>query len=294
MPSLVRQVQKKLLWRTRRRSRLALVGEHPSVVAGRSLDFDDLREYVPGDDVKDIDWKSTARSGTLLVRRYRAVRQHHIVFVADCGRNMAALSGGGVVKKDLVIDLIGLLGSVAVGQGDNVGLVAGDAADFAFLPLKSSLAHLERLLQFVDRHTSLDAAASDLPAQLAFVGRTLRRRLWLVVLADEIALDRPFEDLLRRLAAHHELVWVTITDADPTAAEFADQALVEVADRTPLPAFLRHDPKLRREFAAAAAARREQSAAVLKRLGIRHERVGDEAGVVPAVVRLLAPRRRHA
>lgn len=288
MPSHVVRVQKALKLWARRPTRLLLEGEHKSYFAGRSLDFDDLREYVAGDDVKDIDWMGTARSGKVLVRRYRALRHHNVVFVVDCGRNMAALSGGGQRKADLAIDLVGALGLIAQRQGDNLGLVAGDSRHYSYLPLRATPAHLEQMLQFIDGHTSLESAPSDLYAQLMFVARTIRRRLFLVVVADELALDSAHELLLRRLAAQHELLWVTVTDADPTAAGWADHRVVEVRDLSHLPPFLRDDPQLRREFAAAAAARRAHSDTVLKRLGVRHERVDSEGDVLPALGRLLA------
>jgi uncharacterized protein (DUF58 family) len=289
--SLVVRVHRRLFWRARRRSRWLLEGGHQSSFRGRSLDFDDLRAYVPGDDVKDIDWKGTARTGQVLVRRYVALRHHNIVFSVDCGRNMAALSGGGEAKQDLAVGLVGALGSIAVRQGDSVGLVAGDQAHYSFLPLKSSFAHLERMLQFIDSHTSLQSAPSDLYAQLLFVARTLRRRLLLVVVADEIALDAAFGQLLRRLAARHEIYWIWVTDADPTASDLTGRNVVEVADLSHVPAFLRDDPKLRREFAEAAQRGRDEAAATLRRLGIPAARVGRSDDILPALHTLLSRRR---
>ena len=62
-----------------------LEGEYGSIHTGRSMDFDDLREYVPGDDIKDLDWKATARTGRPLIKRYVATRQHAVLLVVDTG-----------------------------------------------------------------------------------------------------------------------------------------------------------------------------------------------------------------
>ncbi|MGB2787690.1 MAG: DUF58 domain-containing protein, partial [Candidatus Saccharimonadaceae bacterium] len=90
MPSLLVKVKAKMAIHAHEKVRGVLEGEYGSVFKGRSMDFDDLREYVVGDDIKDIDWKATARSGSTLIRRYIAIRKHNIMLVVDTGRDMAA------------------------------------------------------------------------------------------------------------------------------------------------------------------------------------------------------------
>ena len=85
-----------------------LEGEYSSIHHGRSHDFDDLREYAPGDEVKDIDWKATARSTVPLIKRYIASRQHNIVFIVDTGRGMAAVAESGEPKKEIAIQAVGV------------------------------------------------------------------------------------------------------------------------------------------------------------------------------------------
>src|ERR687897_3011995 len=77
--SLLRKVKAKTAIHAHRKVRSVLDGEHGSIHKGRSMDFDDLREYVLGDDVKDLDWKATARSGRPLIKRYVATRQHAVM-----------------------------------------------------------------------------------------------------------------------------------------------------------------------------------------------------------------------
>ena len=92
MSSLLSQVKSKMMIYSHEKTRELLSGEYGSVFKGRSMDFDDLREYVIGDDTKDIDWKATARSGNTLIRRYIAIRKHNILLIVDTGKNMAAVS----------------------------------------------------------------------------------------------------------------------------------------------------------------------------------------------------------
>src|SRR4029078_5913051 len=86
MTSLITQVKSKLFIHSSRKSLHALDGAYASLLHGRSLDFEDLRKYEYGDQVRDIDWRATARQGTPLVKRHRAQRMHTILFAVDTGR----------------------------------------------------------------------------------------------------------------------------------------------------------------------------------------------------------------
>ena len=99
MASLIAQVKSKLFIHSSRKSLHALDGAYASLLHGRSLDFEDLRKYEYGDQVRDIDWRATARLGTPLVKRHRAMRMHTILFVVDTGRSMAALAARREVEE---------------------------------------------------------------------------------------------------------------------------------------------------------------------------------------------------
>ena len=70
---------------TKRKTSNILDGDFHSIHRGRSMEFDDLKTYTFGDDVHDIDWKSSSRMGDILVRRYMTDRRHNVMFVVDCG-----------------------------------------------------------------------------------------------------------------------------------------------------------------------------------------------------------------
>jgi uncharacterized protein (DUF58 family) len=213
MASLLQRVKSKTAIFAHRKARGMLDGEYAAVFRGRSLDFDDLRAYLPGDEVRDIDWKASARHGSPLIRRYVAVRRQTVLLVTDTGRNMAAEARSGEVKKDIAVLALGVLGYLAHRHGDLVGLVCGDASSTHPLPAKGGEAHLERLLRHVDSHTTLDGAASRIQDQLDYVARNVTGRHLLFVVADELAGDPATAKLLRRLRAQHEVLWLTIRDA---------------------------------------------------------------------------------
>lgn len=299
MTSLVHHVRSKMFILAHRRARGMLDGEYGSVFKGRSLDFDDLRAYVPGDEVRDIDWKASARHGSPLIRRYVAVRQHHVLLVADTGRNMAAESLSGELKKDIAVMALGVIGSLALGHGDPVGLVHGHAGGTAALPAASGDAALERLLRTVDA-VGAGSAASAPEEQLEYVARTYRRRMLLFVVADESVPTERTERLLRRLRAQHEILWLTILDADLTEPVQRGRRRPDIQPR-PLRDIEGHTAVIgpvaasARVLAAYELARTERDAArsaMLRSAGITEGRVGSADGVVSAIFALLERHRR--
>ena len=206
MTSLLRRVKSDMAIFAHRKARGMLDGEYGSVFRGRSLDFDDLRAYIPGDEVRDIDWKASARHGSPLIRRYVAVRRQTVILVTDTGRNMAAAARSGETKKDIALMALGVMGYLAYRHGDVVGLVSGDSAGTTALPAKGGEPHLERLLRQVDSAATLDAAPSRIEDQLEHVARTIKGRNLLFVIADEVAASPETGQLLRRLRAQHEIL----------------------------------------------------------------------------------------
>lgn len=290
------RVRSRLALHAHRKVRGLLEGQYAAAQAGRGTELDDLRDYVRGDDVGDLDWKASARTGSLLVRRYQAERRHTVLLVVSTGREMAALNDVGVPKRRLAALVAGVLGQLALGHGDRVGLVHGHAGGAAQLPPRTGDVHLERCLAAAHDATRDDGPPGDLVGLLAHVARTVRRRSIAVVVTDDVPLG-PDGDLpaalaavLRRLAAQHELLLVTVADLDPTRAPAAP--LVDVASGARLPAWLVDDPRLAEEYAAASAADAAGLQRALDRLGVPHERVHDEESAVAAVLRLLERQRR--
>ncbi|WP_029087981.1 DUF58 domain-containing protein [Brevibacterium album] len=304
-PALLPRIRAQLTLHTRRRVSGLLEGGRSSVFHGRSLDFDDLREYVPGDEIRDIDWKATARHTAPLVKRYAEHRRLRLGLVVASGATMDALSAGGESKRDLAILLAGIAGWFAVRGGDEVCLATGDGHRTRLSRPESSEAGLEHLLRRILSQRGT-ADAQTVLDHLAWLSTRLRRRHLLVVVSDEIDLDEDCLRLLRRLTAHHELLWLTVAEADPLAlaaeggtpydAVAALQAAGGNGVRVPagahVPAGLTPDARLREEFARAEEQRRARTHRVLRAAGAVHETVGRTAEAVPAFHRLAERHRR--
>lgn len=294
MSSLLTRVKSKMSIFAHRKARGMLDGEYGSVFKGRSLDFDDLRAYIPGDEVRDIDWKASARHGSPLIKRYVAVRRQTVLLVTDTGRNMAAASLGGEAKKDVAVMALGVVGYLAHRHGDIVGLVCGDGTSSRSLPAKAGEAHLERLLREVNDRTELTSPRSSIGEQLSFVARSFGQRMLLFVVADELVPDAGMERLLRRLRAQHEILWLTVRDAQLAGPGSADRPgdRYDVADSSLLPGRLAASEAVIRAYAAAQEQRDAAREAILRRLGIAHVHAGSSHDVMPAVFTLLERHRR--
>ncbi|MEA3550548.1 DUF58 domain-containing protein [Pseudarthrobacter sp. C1] len=298
MTSLLQRVKSNMAIFAHRKARGMLDGEYGSVFRGRSLDFDDLRAYVPGDEVRDIDWKASARHGSPLIKRYVAVRRQSVILVTDSGRNMAAAAYSGETKKDIAVMALGVMGYLAHRHGDMVGLVCGDSGGTTSLPAKGGEAHLERLLRQVHSAATLDAAPSRIEDQLHHVARKVKGRNLLFVVADELAASPALGQLLRRLRAQHEVLWLTVRDAglapgDPLLQP--EQGLPDsysVSGSRPLLAHLARDPAVAAAYANAVAERDAGRRAMLRQAGITEGEVAGTGGVMTALFALLERHRR--
>ncbi|WP_018761548.1 DUF58 domain-containing protein [Arthrobacter sp. 135MFCol5.1] len=297
MPSLLQRVKSKMAIFAHRKARGMLDGEYGSVFRGRSLDFDDLRAYVPGDEVRDIDWKASARHGSPLIRRYVAVRRQTVLLVTDTGRNMAAEAKSGEAKKDIAILALGVLGYLALRHGDVVGLVCGDSSTTRSLPAKGGEEHLERLLRHVDTNTRLDGPPSRLQDQLQHVAGNVKGRRLLFVVADELPADDATGQLLRRLRAQHEILWLTVRDADlaPSSQEIRESSTSDsysVADSAVLAWQPAAAAGVAAAYATAAAQRDAERKAMLRAAGIVEGDVAASDDVMTGLFALLERHRR--
>jgi uncharacterized protein (DUF58 family) len=275
-----------------RKVRTALEGEYASVTKGRSMDFDDLRVYVPNDDVKDIDWKATARSGEVLIRRYVAIRKYNILLVVDTGRSMAATAPSGESKRDVAVMAAGVIASVAQKHGDMVGLVAGDTQHIGRLPLKDSRPHVERILQYINTQTRLDGAESNLVALLDYVRRTIKRRMMLIIISDNLQFAAAQEQLLRRLDAQHEMMFIAIDDVDPDDPKWNTRDLYDVNTPVVLPKYIRTQKKVGDAYQKFVREQWKRTNRTLDHLRISSVRIASESEVISQMVRLLEKQKR--
>lgn len=288
MPALLHKVKSKVFIFAHRKARGLLDGEYTAVAHGRSLDFEDLRAYVAGDEVRDIDWKASARVGAPLVRQYVANRRQDVVLVADVGRAMSAVSHNGELKRDIAIVALGAIGYLAIRHSDSVSLVYGTEANTQRSASGSTEAHLEGILGLVERHTSESSPPSDLCAQLRYIAQHVKGRKLIFVVADEFDVPPELDGLLRRLRAQHEILWLTIEDVDL----LSPQAHRDIDRHTALLDHPELDDSLSREYLERQQRSRGARQETMQRQQIAHNYVKGSDSLLNGIFTLL-DRHRH-
>ncbi|MGH2709104.1 MAG: DUF58 domain-containing protein [Actinomycetota bacterium] len=223
-PEEVTREVRRLEITTRHLVRDIVAGEYSSAFRGRGVEFAEVREYQPGDDIRTIDWNVTARLGSAYVKRYLEERELTVLFVVD----FSASAGFGSrlrTKADLAAEVCAVLAFAAARNNDRVGAVfATDRVERYVAPRKGRrhvLRVVSDLLGFEP-----EGRATDLGAALAYLDPILRRRAVLFLISD--FLTAGYEPALARLARRHDVIAIQL--ADPRERELPDVGLVTLWD----------------------------------------------------------------
>ncbi len=189
-----------------------LEGGRYALLHSRSLEFDDLRPYVRGGDVRDIDWKASARSGSVLIKRFVDEKHHKILLVADAGRNMTAASPSGETKVDVATNILGAIGLITLKRADQIGMVYGDDRGCVNVRQGRGETHIESMLHRYYGHTLANPGASDISCQLDYVATHYRHRMLIVVVSDEPEPTGRLEQDVSRLSGRHDVMWAMVSD----------------------------------------------------------------------------------
>ncbi len=201
-----------------------LSGQYHSVFRGQGMEFQDVREYTPGDDVRTIDWNVTARMGEPYVKVFREERELAVVFAVD-GSRSGLFGGSGVRKRDLEVELCALLAFSAMNNNDRIGLAIFTEEVERFIPPRKGRRHVLRTIrEILTFEPSLQG--TDIRKTCDFILRALTRKSIVFLVSD--FLDTGFEMSLRTLGRKHDVIAVTVHD--PRELELPDIGLVEFED----------------------------------------------------------------
>jgi uncharacterized protein (DUF58 family) len=196
-----------------------LDGQHRSLIRGQGTEFDSLRAYVLGDDVRSIDWRSSARRSDVLVRTWRPERDRRIVIVLDTGRTSAGRVGG-IPRLDASMDAALLLTALAVRAGDRVDLIAADRRVRARVV---GATRADVLAAFTSEMALLepDLIDPDIGLMMAAVLAIARQRCLVVLLTDlnPAAIEEGLLPHIQLLSSRHQVLLAAV--ADPRVAELA-------------------------------------------------------------------------
>ena len=250
--------------RTKRLVNDVFSGEYQSVFKGRGIEFTEVREYLPGDDVRAIDWNVTARMGHPYIKKYDEERELTVMFLVD-----ASASGtfGTVnrLKRELAAELCALLAFSATRNNDRVGLIIFTDRIEKVVPPEKGRRHVLRVIRELLYHRP-EGKGTDVQGALDYLTNVVRRHAVVFLVSD--FLDEGAERRLAVANRRYDLIAVEITD--PRETELPDAGLIEMEDpETGERALVdTSSARVRRTFRERAEAQREKRLRMFRRLGI--------------------------
>jgi uncharacterized protein (DUF58 family) len=282
---------RRLEWRVVRRLDGVLQGDHPSLFRGTGIDFTDLREYEPGDDLRHIEWNVTARLDTPFVREYVEDREVTTWLLLDVSRSMAF--GPVERQKDRVTTEVAAAVAVIMSRGGGrVGAVLFDASVRRIVPPRTGRRHVARIVQELLTARPDAAEVTDLAQALRALDALARRRS-VVVLVTDFVTPGDWAGALGRLARRHEVVALHVTDPREVDLPAAGLLYVEDAETGEQIFVDTDDEGFRSRLRALALERRAAVYDACERAGVDAHTVSTDEDLVPALVRVASARRRR-
>ena len=252
-----------------------LSGDYHSTFKGQGVEFDEVRPYIPGDDVRTIDWNVTAKTGLPYIKRFSEERELTILFLVD----VSGSQGYGSVRRskmELAAEVTALLALTAIRNQDKIGLVLFSDRIVKYIPPRKGRDSVMRLVREVLAAEDAATGGTDIAAALKFLNGVQKRRAVVFLVSDFLGRGErtdgtggfDFEKLLRATARHHDMVCVPVSD--PAERELPDVGLVELEDPETGELVLvdTSSASVRRRFAAQAAAEGEELRKFFLKTGI--------------------------
>ncbi len=272
----------------------AMVGAYLSRFKGRGTDFEELREYVPGDDVRTMDWNVTARTGKPFVRLHREERELTMVIAVDISGS-AGFGSGEATIRERAAEVAACLAVSALKAGDKVGLLLFTDREETWVSPKKGRRHVLRIIRDVLEFRPASRRTS-FAQPMRRLGRALRRRAMVFVVSDFLAGPDGADAMaaaLGELNARHDTACVQLVDARERELPDVGVIALQDAETGEIREVDTGSADVRRAFAANAAARLDATAAGLARAGMDVARLEADAAVAPALARFFERRRRR-
>lgn len=202
----------------------SFAGQYESVFKGRGMQFDEVREYMPGDDIRTIDWNVTARTGKPFIKRFVEEREMTVLFAVD----LSASGEFGTVSKmknELAAEFCAVLAFAAAKNNDKVGLLIFTDRIELFIPPKKGSRHILRLIREL-LCFKMPKRKTSIPLALDYVARVMRKKATVFLVSDFIEVD--FDKSLSLLNKRHDVIAVPVRDRVEIA--MPSVGLIEIQD----------------------------------------------------------------
>ena len=276
----------------------SLAGRYASVFKGRGMDFDRVRNYVPGDDVRTIDWNVTARTGEPHIKLFTEERELTILLMID----VSASSDFGSVadsKRELAAEAAGVLAASAIRNRDKVGLILFSDAVELYIPPGKGRMHIMRLI----RETLFfqpSRGGTDIAHALDFANQVVHRKS-VIFLVSDFCLGAPFEERLAKLRnklqvtnRRHDVIAVSVTDPREESLPDVGRICIEDAESGLVVEIDTGSAKVREAFAKQSRQRRELTASRIRSLGVDLVEFVNGENWMPALMSFFQSRRQRS
>jgi len=224
-PELIKKIRR-IEIRTRRLVNDSFAGDYHAIFKGRGMEFDEVRPYQPGDEVRTIDWNVTARTGDLFVKRYVEERELTVMLLVD-----ASASGQfGTVnrfKREIAAELAAVLAFSAITNNDKVGLLVFTDRVELFISPRKGRRHVLRLIRDLLAFKP-QGQGTDLKLALDTINRVLKRRSIVFLISDFLAPPESYRSVLQVSNRRHDVIAVTLSD--PREWEWPNVGLLALED----------------------------------------------------------------
>lgn len=266
-----------------------LSGDYHSTFKGQGVEFDEVRPYVPGDDVRTIDWNVTARTGQPFIKRFSEERELTVLFLVDVSGSQTY---GSVErsKAELAAEVTALLALTAIKNQDKIGLILFSDKIVKYIPPRKGRQGVMRIVREVLAAEDDAVGGTDIAGAIRFLNGVQKRKCVVFLVSD--FQDAGYEKLLRVLARRHDVVCVPVSD--PAERRLPDAGLVELEDPETGELVLvdTSDASVRKAFAERTAEEEESLLRFFNRSGIDHMELSTDRPYVNSVRALFKRRAR--
>jgi len=263
-------------------------GQYQSVFKGRGMEFSEVREYQPGDEIRSIDWNVTARMGRPFVKKFVEERELTVMLLLDLSRS-GDFGTVQKLKRALAAEICSLLALSAVRNNDKAGLITFTGRIEKSVPPRKGLSHALRIVREALYSVAQDKN-TDIAGALEYLAKVCPRRAVVFLISD--LYDDDFFKALTIVNKRHDITAITITD--PRELDLPDIGLVRCDDPESGQSFLLDtgDKALRDEFGARGRRRVEERKKQLRRANVGHIDIYSDAPYAPVLFRFFRARER--
>ena len=289
IPSEVMQQIRRIQIRTSRMVDEILSGQYESVFKGQGMEFKEVREYVPGDDVRAIDWNVTARTGHPYVKLLVEERELTVMLLVDASGS-GRFGSRTRFKNQLAAELCAVLAFSAIKNNDKVGLIIFTDRVELYVPPSKGRKHVLRVIREV-LYFRPRGTGTDIPAALHYMNSVVRRRAVAFLVSDFMAED--YEIALRIANRRHDMIAVVVRD--PREEELPAVGLAHVRDaETGCEVLVNtNDPAVREAYAKAARRRAREREEIFRRTGVDAMQTWTDRPYVEEIYRFFRMRERR-